>query len=336
MKSQTAIFSLLCIKPHTTPNLIKKLEYSKYTIYKALDKLEDKNLVIKERKKNNITLKVADTYKAQKRRDITLSALTNGIDPEILLRDSTIQILKSLDSKKSLKDLKEETKLSYLWIQKIINFLDQANLVTYIKRKPKIMIANKENDLFWQIKHYLEEKEAEVIYTPGETPFNLQFMDSSEVEKSLYSLIDKSFTIKGTQLLVLGDTKLNIIESFKHHPSIEDVFLKKIQTQEGVEDICIQLIGSKKIDYNKLLELAKKQELINIVGAYLDIINELNPLVESQIIELFQKHITKRKKIFLKSQKNYPKEGWEKKYEKKWNLDIHLDLGTIKHGVRAL
>ena len=42
------------------------------------------------------------------------------------------------------------------------------------------------------------------------------------------------------------------------------------------------------------------------------------------------------KKKFIKGEERYGKEEWVKKYEIKWNVDLYLDIGAIRHGVRAV
>jgi hypothetical protein len=54
------------------------------------------------------------------------------------------------------------------------------------------------------------------------------------------------------------------------------------------------------------------------------------------MIEKFSNKISEKTVVFLKDEKRYGKSGWEKKYEKKWNIDLYLDIGAIEHGVRSI
>ena len=158
----------------------------------------------------------------------------------------------------------------------------------------------------------------------------------TEIEEILYKKIDGSLTVKDTGLTIRGKDKLSVVESVEQMLSPEGFFLREIKTIEGVEDYCIRLIESKKMNFDKLLELAIEMEMVNIVGCYLNIINDLKKIISIDVIRKFQKNISRRKVMFLKSEKKFGKGGWEHKYEKKWNVDLYLDLGSIRHGVRSV
>ena len=144
------------------------------------------------------------------------------------------------------------------------------------------------------------------------------------------SITDTGFQLK-------GEGRHVIYESIPKGLDMEQIFLSSLTTIDGVEDRCLFFLGSKKMNMNQLLEYAKKQNVINIVGCYLHIIYDLSPgLVDKKTIEMFSRHVTKKTTIFLKQLKKYGKQGWEKPYEKQWNVDLYLDIGAIRHGVRAL
>ena len=159
-----------------------------------------------------------------------------------------------------------------------------------------------------------------------------------QVEKILYQQIDESLTVKDTGFLIKGDSeRIIILESVDRELSYEEIFLKKLFTTEGAEEYCILMIKQGLLDYEKLISLAEEQKVMNIVGCYLDILNSVDEqMVHSSIIERFLKYKSKYKKTFLSQEKEYGKHGWEKPFEKQWNLDLYLDLGAIKHGVRSL
>ena len=75
---------------------------------------------------------------------------------------------------------------------------------------------------------------------------------------------------------------------------------------------------------------------MNIVGCYLDILNGIKKFVNLNIINRYKNNISKYKKKFIKGEERYGKEEWVKKYEIKWNVDLYLDIGAIRHGVRAV
>jgi len=109
--------------------------------------------------------------------------------------------------------------------------------------------------------------------------------------------------------------------------------LTALETPEGAEDICIRIIESGNIDYGKLLEVAKERGMVNQIGCYMDVLNSIKKIVPAGAVNQFLGSVSKKRAMFLKQLKKYGKEGWEKPFEEKWNVDLYLDLGTIRHGV---
>jgi hypothetical protein len=159
----------------------------------------------------------------------------------------------------------------------------------------------------------------------------------TNIERLLYEKIESNLMVKDTGFQIRGkDGKVNVLESIDEEPSLESIFLLKLLTSEGVEDICIRLVASNKMDYNRLFILAQERDMVNIVGCYLDILNSIKKFVNLNIINNYKNNISKHKKKFIKGEERYGKEGWVKKYERKWNVDLYLDIGAIRHGVRAV
>jgi DNA-binding transcriptional regulator YhcF (GntR family) len=335
MTAQSAVFSALSIKPHKTRELISKLPYTEHAIYKALRCLADKGLIEKRRQSREVLVEISRDYATQKLRQVYIKALTFGIDPEMLTRDSTLTVWKQLDAAKTLKELQEDTGFSYLWVRNIVRFLEDSGLVVYEKRKPMIAVLNKEHELNTLLRQYIgEEKEPDRIYLEGTVPFEWLVKTPAEIERILYQKIDGSLTIKDTGFTINGEDKLSVVESVDKELTLEELFLHEIETVEGVENICIRLVESGRLDYVRLLELAEQKEMVNVVGCYLDILNDIKELVSPEVIGEFQKNVSKRKATFLKEEKRYGKEGWEERFEAKWNVDLYLDTGAIRHGMR--
>jgi hypothetical protein len=319
--------------------LIEKLPYSKPAIYATLNCLTDEGLIEKRREKERVVAELSDGYEVQKLRELYIKSLSSGIDPDILLRESTLKVWKSISIKetKSLKEIEKSTGLSYNWVRKIVGFLLESNLAIYKKRKPVLIVMNKNHEVNKLLKRYTSTKKEDVrIYYSGTIPFEIISETPETLEKLLYQKIDEGFSIKGTGLLVRGKEKLSIMESTEKELTNEESFLEKIETMEGVEDLCIRLIESGRIDYDKLLEFAGKRNMVNMVGCYLDILNSIEKVVPASITKKFLKNISKRRTIFLKPLKRYGKEGWEKEFEEKWNVDLYLDIGAIRHGMGSI
>ena len=275
MNAKSAVFAVLSIKPHKISELIEKLPYSHHTMYKTLELLTNEGLVSKRKEKGRVIVETSKNYNTQKLKEIYIKALTYGIDPEILLRESSLIIWNQLKNPKTLKELQKKTSFSYPWVRNVVIFLVNSNLAKLKKRKPMIVVINSQHELNTLIKQFTEKKEDKDrnrIYYEGTIPFERLVKTPTEIEEILYKKIDGSLTVKDTGLTIRGKDKLSVVESVEQMLSPEGFFLREIKTVEGVEDYCIRQIESRKLNYDKLLELAIEMEMVNIVGCYLNII----------------------------------------------------------------
>jgi hypothetical protein len=96
------------------------------------------------------------------------------------------------------------------------------------------------------------------------------------------------------------------------------------------------MVASGRLDYRRLLDLARERDMVSIVGCYLDILNGIQGMVDPEVIGDFEARRSGKRLRFLPGESAYGKGGWEGEYEEKWNLDLYLDLGAIRHGVRSI
>lgn len=335
MNARSAVFALISIRSQQLRKLVNRLPYASPTVYNAVHQLERENKV----KNENGVIMLVEEYDAQKLSEIYIQSLSHGIDPEILTRKTTVKVWKALEQPTTIKDIRQKTKLSAVSVKKVLTYLKEKDLVVYLKRKPIVAERNTEHPLCRLLKDYLGlEKEGQVVQYPGSVPFREIMETPDQVEKILYQQIDESLTVKDTGFLVKGDSeKITILESVHRELTYEGTFLKKLFTTEGVEDLCVLMVKQGLLDYDGLFALAEQQCLVNVVGCYLDVLSSIDEqMVPSSIIERFLKYKPKYKKTFLPQEKEYGKQGWEAPFEEQWNLDLYLDLGAIKHGVRSL
>ncbi len=339
MNIKSAVFALISIRPQSIKSVVNRLPYSNNSIYNAIESMLQKGDLIKTKIKDEIKLDIPKDYIHQKKQDFYIKSLSFGVDPEILLRKNSKKLWKALDFSNTTSGLSEEINLSEKTVRKFLHYFSDNGLVYFKKKKPLIAEKVKNHPLSQSLNKMMKsELNYSKVYSTGSIPFEEILATPDEIENMLYNKIDSSLTVKKTGFLVKGkDKKISILESTPKKLNVEEIFLKKIFTPEGVEDICIKLLASNKIDFQKLLELSIRFGFVNIVGCYLDIINDIdNSIIESNVIENFHQNITDKVSTFLKHEKKYGKTGWEKEYEKKWNLDIYLDVGAIKHGVRGI
>jgi len=335
MDSRSAVMSIIAIKPHSMGELLNRLPFAPPTIYEAVRDLEEKDLL---RREDDLVL-VADGYKAKKTADIHILSLSHGIDPEFILKESTLSIWKTLEVERGYEDVKDLTGYSLVTVKNIISHLVEIGLVKYIRRKPIIAARKDDHPINKELKMLVSREEnGETYHYPGTIPFKEEFVTPEELQKILFDRIGEGISVKNTGFLVKnGKGTVSILESTDEVPSLEELFLKKVLTTEGIEDLCIKILKTGKLDIEGLLELSVKKKMASVVGCYLDILNDLDEdIVSDKIIERFLEPSNKEKKrTFLKQERSFGKNGWESKYEKKWNLDLYLDLDAIRHGVRS-
>lgn len=335
MDSKSAVLSIIAIKPHVLNDLVDRLPYAPSTIYEAVRILKDKGLVEVE---DGLVI-IAEGYHAKKIADIHVLSLSHGIDPTFLLRESTLSIWKVLEEERRYKEVQNLTVYSLVTVKHVISHLEKNGLVIYKKRKPVIAVRKDDHPVNRELNIFLSEKEEGKSYHyPGTIPFEENYLKPEDLERILFNKIKEGISVKGTGFLVKDDKgTISILESTDKIPTPEEVFLKKLLTTEGVEDLCIKLLKTGKIDFEELLERSENSEMVSVVGCYLDILNDIEgELVSNEIIERFiGPSQVEKKRMFLKQEKSYGKSGWENKYEKKWNIDLYLDLDAIRHGVRS-
>jgi len=340
MNARSAVFSYVAIRPCRIKELIVKLPYKRDTIYRAVETLLIHGNLSKGK---DGSLRVSPDYESQKLRELYVKALSYGIDPEILMRKNTHAVLNATKVEKTLSEIHWETSLSKKWIARILSFLKEAGLVTILKRKPIIAISNPKHELNTILEAIFKQPEDSTAFIIMESgPFEEQFLDAVNLEKILYEKIDDGLAVKDTGFLVKGE-QFKILENVDHELGLEELFLIRILTLKGVENDCIRLIVHGSINYDTLMQLAIEKNLLNIVGCYLDIINDIEKLIEPKIIAMFLNKSRQFKNvshfsrpIFLKEEKKYGKAGWETNYEEKWGIDLYLDIGAIRHGVRGV
>ncbi len=334
MNAKSAVFALVSIRSHPLRRLVNRLPYAPSTVYNAVSQLEEENKV--ENKKGIIN--VVEDYPAQKLSEIYVRSLIHGIDPEFITRESTQSIWKSLEDVSTVHDIMKETGYSAVSVKKILTYLKDKGLVVYSKKKPIVAHRDMEHPLNELLKDYLRpEKETRTMRYPGSIPFREIMETPDEVERILYQHINDSFTVKDTGFLVKGNSdRITILESVEKELTNEEIFLKKLFTTDGVGDLCILMIKQKQVDHDKLFELAKDKNVVNVVGCYFDVLNSIDDIIPTPIVKKYLEYEPKKKKTFLSQEKRYGKQGWEDPFEERWNVDLYLDIDVISHGVRSL
>ena len=337
MNARTAAFALVSIQPLPLGTIAERLTYSRSTLYQAVEALIAEGLLVKGRHGGAQVIEVAGGYAAQKLREVNVLALKHGVDPELLLRESTRSVWRAVKEPRDLKALTSATGLSQRWVRSIIKHLARAGLVRHIRRRPLVVVRSEGHPLGVA----LDALEEEGPRVPPVRLVNLGYEDMTwtpeEIERALHRLEGSNIYIRGTGFQVKGGHgPLRVVESVPGADSLDAIFLRRLGTPEGIEDLCVRLVASGLLDYPRLLRLARGRDMVSIVGCYLDILNHEKTMVSDDVIAAFERYRTRRARPFFKPDRRYGKEGWEGPFERRWNVDLYLDIGALQHTVRSL
>jgi hypothetical protein len=317
--------------------IAESLTYSRSTVYQVVEELVAEGLLVKARHREGAVVEVAGGYAAQKLREVHVLALKHGVDPEMLLRESTRSVWRAAGEPRDLGSLVSITGLSQRWVRSIVQLLAGPGLIRYIKRRPLVVVRSDGHPLGIALDALEEEGPKE----PPVRIVNMGYEDMTwtpeEIERALHELGGSNIFIRGTGFQVRGGAgPFMVVESLRTKDTLEALFLRRLGTPEGIEDLCVRLVASGKLDYSRLLRLSRERGLVNIVGCYLDILSNERPMVSNDIITSFERYRTNRRRPFFKPDRRYGKEGWEGPYERRWNVDLYVDIGAIQHTVRSL
>jgi len=341
MNVKSALYSMLAICPAPLREVVTRLPYAEKTVYNAVEQMVSNGDLSSERRHDGVVIiSIPKDYYHQRLSKLHMLLVTQGIDPTPLLSKTCQQIWKHIASQKiTAEHIAEKTGFTTITVHKYLHLLSNANAVTIISKKPLSVRKKESSEPACLLDEIItdEKTKKNTIYVAGSRPFDEEFLSPKDLQRKLYDKPHQSMSITDTGFQLKGKGRHVIYESTPDDVDLEQIFLSSLVTIDGVEDRCLFILGSKKMNMNQLFAYAQKQNAVNIVGCYLHIIHDLSQaLVDKKTIEMFSQHVTGKTAIFLKQLKKYGKQGWEKPYEKQWNVNLYLDLGSIRHGVRAL
>ena len=214
MNARTAAFALVSIQPLPLGTIAERLTYSRSTLYQAVEALIAEGLLVKGRHGGAQVIEVAGGYAAQKLREVNVLALKHGVDPELLLRESTRSVWRAVKEPRDLKALTSATGLSQRWVRSIIKHLARAGLVRHIRRRPLVVVRSEGHPLGVA----LDALEEEGPRVPPVRLVNLGYEDMTwtpeEIERALHRLEGSNIYIRGTGFQVKGGHgPLRVVES---------------------------------------------------------------------------------------------------------------------------
>ena len=335
MNAKSSVHSLVSLRSRTIKDIVHKLPYARATVYEAVETLIIEGLLARIRIDGEPAVAISNGYRAQKLQQLHLKALSHGIDPGLLTRESTVAVWRSLGVPRTVPDIVDDTGFSSKWILKILKDLEGWGLVTYLKRRPIVAVLNEDHQVNVLLKELLDDPvPGEAFLLPGSFPFTEELRTPHEVERLLLDWVGGGLLIRNTDFQIMGKGGiLTVLDSVPRRPTIEELFLRLLSKPEGVEDLCLRMVSSGRLDHERLLALAVDKGVVNVVGCYLEILGDLGITVEARVIKAYLDKLDDRVIMFLKDDSAYGKSGWEAPYEDRWRVDLYLDLGAIRHGV---
>lgn len=340
MDAKTATFTAIAIRTQGMADLPKRLrQYSKSSVYRALDILKEDDLV----EVRGGLVSVATNSRAQRLKGIHVLAVTHGIDPERLLRDSYLQVWKAIEDTVTLEELVEETSLSYSMVRKIVKFFRRAGLVTEVRLKPLEVEKSGE--------HPVNQALEKLIKRPGETvelpyPGRLTSIKlagtPTATESLLHDELEEGVSIGGQDWSwSYGGGKESIdVATILEELGREEVFLDQLKTIDGVQEFCLHMLTFWELDYGRLLELSKEQDYVNQVGCWLNLVQRFAPdLVKEGVVEEFLEDKSGKMRVFpegVKALEGEPRPEWVKEYEDKWNVELRFSIAALAQEARNI
>lgn len=339
MDAETAAFTAIALQGQERADLPKKLRgYSKSSIYRALNLLEEKNLV----ETNGKIVTVATNSEAQRLRRIHILAITHGIDPGRLLRESYLEVWGAIGGPVTLKELMEKTGFSYPTVREIVNFFRRSDLVDENRLKP-LEVEKNSHPLNQALHSHLEEPipPVELPY-PGRLPSRRLAGTPETTESLLYDELERGISLgekDWSWSYGTGEESIDIA-SVLQNLSQEEVFLDQLKTADGAQEFCLHMLVAWELDFDRLLDLSKKQDSVNQVGCWLDLVRRFAPdLVEKNTVEKFFQNRSEKARSFPETARAVGRElelEWVEQYEDRWNLRLRFSIAAFAQEVKNL
>jgi hypothetical protein len=335
MNAKSSVLSLVSLRPTTILDIVQRLPYAQTTLYEAVEALINDGRLVRMRHDGRAAVAIPSGFSSQKLQQLYLKALSHGIDPQQLTRDGTIAVWRGLGSSQTVEGLAERTGLSPKWVRMVLGELEDWGLVTFEKRRPIVAKLVEDHPVNQVLADMYEEPETgEALLLPGSFPFTEELRTPRELERLLMDWMGGGLLVRDTDFQIMGKGgMLTVLDSVPRRPTLEETFLMMLTRTEGVEDICVRIVASGRLNHERLVELAVESGMVNVVGCYLEIVRDLGVTLGEEAIEVYRERTEDRVITFLEEERAYGKSGWEGPYEDRWGVDIYLDRGAIRHGV---
>ena len=331
------MLSIVAIEPISISEAIKRLPYSPHTIYKAVEELHGSGLVERRWVGRGVEVRLAPDTRSRLVGRLVLKSVARGVDPEEALRPDVLVAWRAVKGTTLLSDLKERTGLSYFRLRRSMDVLLALGVLARRSSRP-LRVSRVDASPMGEIMDGLAYDKAPegTILTSATAPVNIHYLPPESIERVLEDRDAAGFYVRGADLHVLGDGRTDIYLSASDDAALEEFFLKLLETPEGVEDLCPQVVASGKLDFQRLVDLALVRGVSNEVGVYLTVLDTLGLGIPAWVLDALRDGVTGRQRAFPPWEEPLPQGERREDLEEEWNVDLRLDMGALSHGVRAL
>ena len=327
----------MATKPISISDAIRRLPYSSHTIYKAVEKLDSSDLVEKRWVGKGVEVRLAPDHRSRAIGRLVLKSIGRGVDPEEALRPDVLVVWGAIRGPLTLEDLREGTGLSYFRLRRSLGTLLSLGVLEQLSRRPLRVSRVEGHPVGELMDALLDEQTPEgTSLTSATAPVNIHYLPPESIERVLRDRPGRGLYIRGADLQVLGDGRTDIYLSASDEAALEEFFLRLLETPEGVEDLCPQVVASGKLDYKRLVGLVVERGKANEVGVYLAVLGLLGLDIPTWVLDAMRDSVSGRPRAFPPWEEPLPEGERLGDLEEEWRVDLRLDLGALSHGVRSL
>jgi len=337
MNARTSLLALLATQPTSISEAIRRLPYSPHTIYKAVEGLDGSGLIEKRWVGRGVEVRLAPDHRSRLVARLVLKSTSLGVDPEDALRPDVLLVWGTVRGPLTLVELQEGTGLSYFRLHRSLDTLLSLGALEKLSSRP-LRVSRVEGHPVGELMDALLDDQLPegTSLTSATAPVNIHYLPPESIERVLRDRRGRGFYIRGADLQVLGEGRTDIYLIASDEAALEEFFLRLLETSEGIEDLCPQVVASGKLDYQRLVDLAVERGVANEVGVYLTVLGRMGLAVPAWALDALREAVTGRPRAFPSWEEPLPDGERREDLEEEWRVDLRLDMGALSHGVRAL
>lgn len=337
MNARTSLLALLSTEPIPISEAIRRLPYSPHTVYKAVGELATLGLVERRRAGKGVGVRLSPDHRSHLVGRLVLVSVGRGVDPEEVLRPDVLTVWGAVRGPVTLGELREVTGISYFRLRRSLDALLSLGALEKLSGRP-LRVSRVEASLIGELLDELvgDQPPEGISLTSATAPVNVHYLPPEGIERVLLDRPGRGFYIRGADLQVLGEGRTDIYLSASDEAALEEFFLRLLETPEGVEDLCPQVVASGKLDYRRLVDLAVGTGVANEVGVYLAVLGLLGLEVPAWVLDELREGVSGKRRAFPAWEEPLPEGERREDLEDEWRVDLRLDIGALSHGVRAL